>query len=672
MVSARKVKARLDSTKLEELKKKNIEKQEEMGISAQEAQQFSDDLVKSAISGFEKELQKSSPAIKKLAASLSGMIQEFFIGFKEGVDAELSTFVKDIGRTVTKATNDADISDVLKEQKTEMAISDILKEQPSIFVPDAPKQPSLVVPDAPKQPSIFVPDAPKQPFAPAVPGATAQQKTEMTISDVLKRPTDAGGAAKTVLGKKGGVKDWLTRVGLGSIPIPGMEGIAENIVAKRQRKEAFVQAESKLRAKEFEGKSPSEIRKILEKDFKTVEKTTKELHKTEKQISAYKELGYSDEQAQTLAGEKKQALTEKLIAADPSRLGMYKDIPQEKLEKKESASVREETALEQTKLDQDAAKQRDSQTTLLSEIRDILKTQPKTNAIGAAPQGNDGIGLPDVLPSRGGILKSAGRAALSVVKRVAPLAIAGSIMLGGINAVDTGLGNLGIGKDAEGNDLAIDEKQDDANWDKMSTGGKIMSGAARGIEKVGSFLGLDSLTRGARADRIKSETEYLKNKETTIQNVKKETTELQQYMISPEEQNVIPVPRDAKEYMINSIPQPDKVESKGFFSGIADKAKSFLGIGTPLVDAASIRLQSASIAGQNGVPKPIPQSVSQPAPDSAMQQTAAEIGKNIVIQAPSPVVIPQGGGQQVVSQPFTNNIRNNEPSISDYLKSRYA
>jgi hypothetical protein len=55
-----------------------------------------------------------------------------------------------------------------------------------------------------------------------------------------------------------------------------------------------------------------------------------------------------------------------------------------------------------------------------------------------------------------------------------------------------------------------------------------------------------------------------------------------------------------------------------------------------------------------------------------MQQTAAEIGKNIVIQAPSPVVIPQGGGQQVVSQPFTNNIRNNEPSISDYLKSRYA
>ena len=662
MVSARKVKARLDSTKLEELKKKNLEKQEEMGISAQEAQQFSDDLVKSAISGFEKELQKSSPAIKKLAASLSGMIQEFFIGFKEGVDAELSTFVKDIGRTVTKATNDAAISDVLKEQKTEMAISDVLKEQKTeMAISDVLKE----------QPSIFVPDAPKQPSAPVGPGATAQQKTEMAISDVLKRPTDAGGAAKTVLGKRGGVKDWLTRVGLGSI---GMEGIAENIVAKRQRKDAFVQAESKLRAKEFEGKSPGEIRKILEKDFKTVEKTTKELHKTEKQISAYKELGYSDEQAQTLAGEKKQELTEKLIAADPSRLGMYKDKPQEKLEKKESASVREETALEQTKLDQDAAKQRDSQTTLLSEIRDILKTQPKTKANGAASQGNDGIGLPDVLPlpSRGGILKSAGRAALNVVKRVAPLAIAGSIMLGGINAVDTGLGKLGVGKDAEGNDLAIDEKQDDANWDKMSTGGKIMSGAARGIEKVGSFLGLDSLTRGARADRIKSETEYLKNKETTIQNVKKETTELQQYMISPEEQNVIPVPGDAKEYMINSRPEPAKVESKGFFSGIADKAKSFLGFGTPSVDAASIRLQSASIAGQNGVPKPIPQSVSQSAPDSAMQQTAAEIGKNIVIQAPAPVVIPQGGGQQVVSQPFTSNIRNNEPSISDYLRSRYA
>ena len=38
---------------------------------------------------------------------------------------------------------------------------------------------------------------------------------------------------------------------------------------------------------------------------------------------------------------------------------------------------------------------------------------------------------------------------------------------------------------------------------------KAESGLARGVEKVGSFIGLDNISREAQAKRIKTESEYL-------------------------------------------------------------------------------------------------------------------------------------------------------------------
>jgi hypothetical protein len=53
------------------------------------------------------------------------------------------------------------------------------------------------------------------------------------------------------------------------------------------------------------------------------------------------------------------------------------------------------------------------------------------------------------------------------------------------------------------------KSKDESNWQKMSIGEKIESGAARGVEKVGSFLGFDRLSERATAERIKSESSYL-------------------------------------------------------------------------------------------------------------------------------------------------------------------
>jgi hypothetical protein len=123
--------------------------------------------------------------------------------------------------------------------------------------------------------------------------------------------------------------------------------------------------------------------------------------------------------------------------------------------------------------------------------------------------GGLGGGRGGMMPGMGGVgkgLMAAGKAAL-------PWAAAAGVAVAGGAAVDYGLGKLGVGKDKEGNDLKVDTAQDDANWAKMSMGQKIQSGVGRGIEKVGSALFLDNMSREAQADRIKNETEYFKDKD---------------------------------------------------------------------------------------------------------------------------------------------------------------
>ena len=73
-------------------------------------------------------------------------------------------------------------------------------------------------------------------------------------------------------------------------------------------------------------------------------------------------------------------------------------------------------------------------------------------------------------------------------------------------AVDWAAGKMGVG----GN--KIDQKQDDANWERSSTWEKIQSGAGRGIEKAGNMLFLPHLSNEAQSARIGNETKYLNEK----------------------------------------------------------------------------------------------------------------------------------------------------------------
>jgi len=156
---------------------------------------------------------------------------------------------------------------------------------------------------------------------------------------------------------------------------------------------------------------------------------------------------------------------------------------------------------------------KEHQTKLIEKLDELIET---TEAAGGGG-GGTGIGLDDLIGRRGGATGApktgGGGTAGKVLKTAKTAAVTAAVVAGGGYVVDAAAGALGVGKDKEGNDLQVDEKQDSANWDKMSTFDKVQSGAARGIEKVGSFFFMDNLAREAQATRIKKETEILNARE---------------------------------------------------------------------------------------------------------------------------------------------------------------
>lgn len=99
-----------------------------------------------------------------------------------------------------------------------------------------------------------------------------------------------------------------------------------------------------------------------------------------------------------------------------------------------------------------------------------------------------------------------------------PYALPAAIAYGAAKTLDYGASALGVG------DVQIDETEDEANWQKMSAGQKIGSGIARGIESVGSFLGLESFAKEAEASRIEKETKMLQG-QTQLSGASEQTIE---------------------------------------------------------------------------------------------------------------------------------------------------
>jgi len=140
--------------------------------------------------------------------------------------------------------------------------------------------------------------------------------------------------------------------------------------------------------------------------------------------------------------------------------------------------------------------------------------------------------------------------------------VVGGITTGGAVAGATTIGaglalNYGLTKGADalteaaGADTSVTpdmEAQDEANWKEASFLEKVQSSPARGIEKIGSFLGADKTTAAAKAKRIKNETEFLRGKKAEVKPVETITGQKPVKILSKEKTTSEKVSKQSEEY----------------------------------------------------------------------------------------------------------------------------
>jgi len=150
----------------------------------------------------------------------------------------------------------------------------------------------------------------------------------------------------------------------------------------------------------------------------------------------------------------------------------------------------------------------------LNSVAEIISTAILALATAITGKNMLGGGIPDIggkggkgTPPKGKLTRFGGAA-------VGALAFTG-LSIGAGYATDYAMDKTGASVDPE--ELKGLKAVDEENYNRMSIGEKIQSAPARGIEKVGSFLGFDRLSERASAERIKSESEYLnKNSPTPV------------------------------------------------------------------------------------------------------------------------------------------------------------
>lgn len=122
-----------------------------------------------------------------------------------------------------------------------------------------------------------------------------------------------------------------------------------------------------------------------------------------------------------------------------------------------------------------------------------LQLRAATNATAAAVAIGEETAA---ITAQGVAANTAGGALAAFAKRaLAVVALA--------NVADYAAGKFGIGG------KAIDQEQDDKNWNAATTWEKVKSGAPRLIEHAGRLIGMTNMANEAQAERIAGETKYL-------------------------------------------------------------------------------------------------------------------------------------------------------------------
>ena len=573
-------------------------------LTSEVAEEIKQDLYESTLEGFADELEKSSPAVKKLARKFSGLINEFFEGYKDGIaqEMELQLSRQNLGapESLKEGESLSDINATLKE------ISDKLE--------------------------------------PTANQATSDRLTPANIAAAKDRSRDVIERSQTAITSKQGFATRAKEYALMSVyGAVGADEKASEKIQENRRREAFIKSETILRTKtddKFAKMSASEQRKALKGDYKTISKSTEKLVEVEKEASQLRAMGYTEEQIDKTLGyaEKRGGLVGKIDKSDSSRISVAANTA--------PLAQSEEQATEDAIVVEKQLDESESQTILLSEIRDILKRGSGSSGSSTLAATESNSYMPDIdLPGgktstrgKGGFMRGVKTFGKNAFKFVKGTALPAAAMLGVGMGVDWLSGKAGVGQGPD-----VDVAQDDANWEKMSLAEKAESGAARGVEKVASFIGLSNFSKEAQSKRVANESAYFAKKSATMVDTKTGAS-------SPVSLEI------TKQKALSVLGDP---LASGDAKSLAKE--TLISMGEPLSVASGdvVKKNQATV------------NLASPTASDSPGAMASEISKRIVINAPPPTVINSGGGQQVMQMPFTNSIRHKEATMNDFLRSRY-
>ena len=622
-LSARKRKAQINKQFLQRVKKHNEE-------TLMSVDQLGDELFNSFVEGAAEEIKKS-PHLTSIAEKFSDIVVEFFNGVREGIDSELANIraVSDavnLSKAVieSSASGNEELLDALKDLKGELegtnnelkGFNNTLKEQIK----------------------------------------EAKEAARQATGDITS-------ASREYIKPKYGMAGKVGRFAVSMLDgIPGLEkfGLGSKYLEKYDERESWIRNQQKL--------DPSLSRKELKKNYKVVQQSITELKELENEKEILRRQGYSDEQIEKIGGyeSKIQEKLKNIIPFD-KRFEKYEKALRTTISEKElrtatkgsDLTTSEETSLEDLETQKKQLDEQEKQSKLLEEIAALLRKPFQAGADKNDKEQKEGGGLLDNLPgldidiigkkSPGRILKGAkgllgagarflGRNPGAILKGGGALAVAGGLYEGystfneaadkqqqSISDIESKVKEGLITKEeAEKQKEAVNQE---AIENKSGAVGKGIGAAAGGLAgmKAGALLGS---------------------------------------MFGP----IGTVVGGLAGGVIGSISGSSVGQNIGGFVG---KGINFLTGKTEtenkeqIIDPSTGNLVnkkeiSVSEKVYNNTQKE----------EITIKEMGKEIGANIKVNVPPVVIPPQQ--EKVVPTPFSQIMKNNEPSISSYIRSRYA
>lgn len=627
------------------------------------------ELVDSTVESFEKALNDVSPAEKEMASSISDVFAEFIAGFREGVQAELQVIKKEYASTgsVLKGADDKQFDLLTSIDKGIKLLAEAAKKKDKVVTQVVPGD-EQDTPERLKQ-EVEAEKQPERKFL-SVPSARddkeeshlflGRMRGDVDWSKRASAPTFAKQAAYAVVG--------------GFTGLMGGGEYAERKIEELQKRDNFVETERELRAlKDPEGfgkLSKREQTKQLTSAYKEMQGVEKELTGVEESAEKLRQRGYSEEDVESTLGytAKRKPLVEKLRTLDTSRTAHQGfdnvtpiastapyGMPMMDANVLQPGggidlSAAEESQFESSRGYSDQITELRQHTTTLIEIRDILTDTLKlAKDREQTPAEQEGGGVSSLLEAGAGVATmSKGAGALKSMKGMAKLPVLGTAITAGIGLYE-GYQSWGAAEDtakSKESDLQALEAQGLISKDEAAAKRKAI--AAEETEYKGGAVGkgagiIGGTLAGAKAGAMLGT--FFGPVGTAIGGVAGGA--IGGIAGSSVGQNIGgAIGKGAA--AVGSWFSGDEVEKSNQLS--VDSAK----------DAKEVVPQRSSLESQTLREKALTD-------DSAAASTP-----NITVQAPPATVIKSGDDTKVVSQPFSTRIRVQEPSLSDYLRSRYA